>query len=443
MELLISRWRSGLPVLGVGVTVIIALFFLVAVSSSNRIFPNTDEWSYIYAAGSPSSIFSYLFQQHNDHRIPLQKLLHLGILYLGGFDFRNLVVVNMLLAGVTSLALMFAARNYRGGWAIGDLAIPFLCMNFGFGMSLVGFELQFLSSVMFVSLFLLAISLSDGGVNKRQINLAAFWLILLSWTGLNGVVVGACLAFSILTYFFLHRSNRKPDVSNIVTMSIAMVMNIAQFVFWKPSEASQGMAPIRQIVDYFYGLCTSAYPVYSHGHSTYIAVFIALLLLMGGYLGIKQVFKKGDTLATFSLLASTMATFLLLLSVAYGRAQVSAWAPGTDMHYGVLTVIIPAALWMIISKFGGKVTSGVIGGCFVVLSVTAFMFSAEWRLYYVAQSGPLFRSAQMAIASEKDPKEVTDTHMSAFYYSDSPAIRKSVSDGIVTLRQFGGWEYKP
>lgn len=443
MELLMSKWRSSVPTIGVGLALLIAVFFLIAVSSSNRIFPNTDEWSYIYAFGSPSSLFSYLFQQHNDHRIPLQKLLHLSILHFGGFDFRSLVVVNMLLAGVTSIALMFAAKSYRGNWELGDLAIPFLCMNFGFGMSLVGFELQFLSSVLFVSLFLLAISLSEGGTNAKQVNLAAFWLMLLSWTGLNGVVVGAVLAFSMLAYFVLGRSDRKLESSSRIALLIALTMNVAQFAFWKPSSASQGMAPTQQIIDYFYGLFTSTYPVYSHGHSIYIAVFLLVLLLIGVPLGLKQLIKKGDALTTFILLAAAASTFLLMASVAYGRAQVSAWAPGTDMHYGILTVIIPAALWMVVSKLGGKIVSSVSGFAFLVISVSAFMFSAEWRMSYVDQSGPQFRVAQLAIASSQDAKEVTDTHMAAFYYSDSPKIRQSVADGILTLRQLGGWEYKP
>ncbi|MNJ43558.1 hypothetical protein D3C77_385690 [compost metagenome] len=267
--------------------------------------------------------------------------------------------------------------------------------------------------------------------------------MLLSWTGLNGVVVGAALAFAMLAYFALGRSDRRLETSSRNALLIALVMNGAQFAFWKPSGASQGMAPIHQIIDYFYGLYTSAYPVFSHVYSTYIAVFILTLLLIGVPLGLKQLIKKGDTLATFILLAAVASTFLLMASVAYGRAQVSAWAPGTDMHYGILTVIIPAALWMVVSKLGGKIVSGVAGIAFLVLSVSAFMFSAEWRMSYVNQSGPQFRSAQLAIISSQDAKDVTDTHMAAFYYSDTPKIRQSVAEGILTLRQIGGWEYKP
>jgi len=69
MELLISRWRSSMPVIGVGIVILIAMFFMLAVSSSDRIFPNTDEWNYIQAFGTPTTLLSYLFEQHNDHRI--------------------------------------------------------------------------------------------------------------------------------------------------------------------------------------------------------------------------------------------------------------------------------------------------------------------------------------------------------------------------------------
>ena len=60
-------------------------------------FSNTDEWNYIQAFGTPTTLLSYLFEQHNDHRIPIQKLLQLSALYVGGFDFRMLVSINMSL----------------------------------------------------------------------------------------------------------------------------------------------------------------------------------------------------------------------------------------------------------------------------------------------------------------------------------------------------------
>lgn len=443
MELLISKWRSSMPVIGVGIVILVAMFFMLAVSSSNRIFPNTDEWNYIQAFGTPTTLLSYLFEQHNDHRIPLQKLLQLSALYVGGFDFRMLVIINMLLAGVTSIVLMFAAKNYRGHWSLGDLAIPFLCMNFGSGMSLVGFELQFLSSVLFLSLFLLAISLSDGGGNSKQINLAAFWLMLMSWTGLNGVVVGAILSFAMLAFFVLGRSDKRLEVFCKIALLIALVMNVVQFAFWHPSSASQGMAPIPQIIGYFHGLLISTYPVFSWTHSRYISIFLLMLFLIGVALGIKQLLKKGDTLTTYILLSSVASTFLLMASIAFGRAQISAWAIGIDMHYGILTVIIPAALWMVVSKLGGKIVSAVAGIAFLVLSVTAFMFSAQWRMEYVAHSGPQFRQVQQAIASNQDASAVTAAHMTALHYTDSPETRGFVAEGILTLRRIGGWEYRP
>jgi hypothetical protein len=76
-------------------------------------FPIVDDWAYIDPLNitSTKDFISWLFAQHVDHRIPLQKLIHFSLAKATGFDFRILVFFNLTLALLTSLLLTGAASS--------------------------------------------------------------------------------------------------------------------------------------------------------------------------------------------------------------------------------------------------------------------------------------------------------------------------------------------
>lgn len=59
-------------------------------------YPFSDDWSYLEAlSGGGALSLKWLFGLHNDHRIPIQKLLHYLLLKLTGGDFRALMLLKL------------------------------------------------------------------------------------------------------------------------------------------------------------------------------------------------------------------------------------------------------------------------------------------------------------------------------------------------------------
>lgn len=438
---MILIYTKKLFFIGILIIFFILSYYNIAILSSNRIFPQTDEWSYIEIIGNQESIIKYLFAQHVDHRIPIQKLLHLVLLRLSGFDFRVLIAVNMLFAAATAVVLMMIAQRYRGRTSIGDLAIPFFCMNFGAGMSLMGFHFQFLSFIFFITLAILFIIRYSSNKNNRELNYSFGCLFAASWCGLNGVIVTIILSLAFSYYFWRYQKESLSLINKVLLLS-AFLMGLFQIILWKPSHTLTGHTQLNEVFRYFWGLFTSSMPIYARTGNLWKTMVLLVVLIIGVYNGLGLLRKERNSLANFVLLSALAATLILMVIVSFGRAPHGGWVPWGDQHYGYLTIFIPIISWILCSKNLSHINEIIAGALFVLLSVSAFSVSAKWRIPYASESGPRFRDAQQAILSKIDPIEVVNKYLKYFYSSDSPQIRDDLVIQITKLRRIGGWEYK-
>jgi len=82
-------------------------------------------------AGAQPVDAEWLWQAHNDHRIPIPKLVLLALYHLSGWDFRVGMYANaMLLAGLAGAGICVAA-NRRGRWSYADIFLPVMLLNWG------------------------------------------------------------------------------------------------------------------------------------------------------------------------------------------------------------------------------------------------------------------------------------------------------------------------
>src|SRR5262249_20857467 len=142
--------------------------------------------------------FRWLIAPNTDHRIPFMKAMQYTALRLSGFDFRALLALNVAIAAGASMAFVCVARRFRGRSHIGDLIIPMLLLNFGFGFSQWGFSGQFLLAVAASLIFLF---LLGEAVNRDSplLNILAFVsLMICAFTGLNGVILASVISICLL-----------------------------------------------------------------------------------------------------------------------------------------------------------------------------------------------------------------------------------------------------
>src|SRR5262245_27975661 len=78
-----AAWGPAVFAWGVWAAMTVAVFAFVA-SFGNRHLPVLDEWPHIGESLTPG----WLWAQYHEHRLPLAKLLWLGILKLTDYNFR-------------------------------------------------------------------------------------------------------------------------------------------------------------------------------------------------------------------------------------------------------------------------------------------------------------------------------------------------------------------
>ena len=96
---------------------------------------------------------SWLWSLHNEHRIPLSRLVILAADRLSGNDFRAAMICTVLSLAVGSAALIVAAGNIRKGTSYADAMFPLILLNWGHEDNLLwNFQVVFGMSTMFVCL---------------------------------------------------------------------------------------------------------------------------------------------------------------------------------------------------------------------------------------------------------------------------------------------------
>lgn len=172
----------------------VAALWLVAHYGRN--VPQWDDWEMApVLAGAQPVTPSWLWSQHNEHRIPLPRLLLLSLVRVSGNDFRAGMVFNVLALAALAAALMVAARRVRGSPSWADAFFPLILLHWGHAENLLwGWQVGFVSSTA-VALALLAILAVRGNRLTRGTLLGVgACLLLLPLCGANGLVLVPPLA---------------------------------------------------------------------------------------------------------------------------------------------------------------------------------------------------------------------------------------------------------
>ncbi len=84
----------------------------------------------------------WAFDYHNDHRYPLAKLLWLGVVQAGGYDFRLPMFGTVAVLTSSAVLLVWAVWRRRGQASFADALLPVLMLHWGHGCNLLfGYQL--------------------------------------------------------------------------------------------------------------------------------------------------------------------------------------------------------------------------------------------------------------------------------------------------------------
>jgi len=162
-----------------------AIGFAFAFSSP---LPYGDEYALadVLTGHSPLS-WEYLWSQHNEHRLPVSRLILHALLPAVHYDFRVAAAAVPLVVGLGTLGLAWTLARRRGGWLWTDSMPSLLLLSFGHAECfMMGFLLQY---ALTVALTLGVLAACAG----RSAAAAALLLLVLPGTGVNGVLMSAAL----------------------------------------------------------------------------------------------------------------------------------------------------------------------------------------------------------------------------------------------------------
>jgi hypothetical protein len=167
------------------------------VAAFARDVPWWDDWDLVpVLSGQEPPSAAWLWEPHNEHRIPVPKLIHLALASPAGADFRAVPYLNALALSASAFALILAARRLRGRTEPSDALFPLALLHWGqYDNLLWSFQVQFVCSTV---LFLFAVALLTASAHPPgpgRTVLAGLCALALPFCGANGAAPAAALAF--------------------------------------------------------------------------------------------------------------------------------------------------------------------------------------------------------------------------------------------------------
>jgi hypothetical protein len=117
----------------VGIWLLLLVGALTFVGRYGSWTPYMDQWGEIVPlfTGERTVTLAWLWAQHNEHRLPLAKLVEATLVRAAGGDFRAGMLFNVALLGTLGLALPLALGRLRGRVVVGDAFFPLLFLGWG------------------------------------------------------------------------------------------------------------------------------------------------------------------------------------------------------------------------------------------------------------------------------------------------------------------------
>lgn len=193
---------------GTWAVLVVAALGYVAVYGHN--VPYIDDWAIIpYLTGDTPVTLDYLWEQHNEHRIPVPKAVLLTLYRLSGGDFRAGMYFNVLVLAALAFAFLHLARRLHGRTAYTDALLPLVLLHWGhYETILWDFEIQLVLSTALVCVLLMLVLRGEAALTPRRGVLFGVCLLLLPLCGAQGLPYVLLLASWLAWVAWRHRLGR-------------------------------------------------------------------------------------------------------------------------------------------------------------------------------------------------------------------------------------------
>lgn len=321
-------------------------------------FPTGDELA-LFELVPPMGAFTLgrLLQPHNEHFMPLPRLLQFAAYSVGGLRGARFLEVAIL--GVASFALISAARRIRGrtGWT--DVIFPLLLLHTGNGANLLnGFQLAMTIPTALVVLVLATLAVAPGPPSQSSALRIGLALVALPLSGGAGVSQAPpLLAWAVWSAMRAEQPAKRILLAGsaisvvilaagvlIVSASGRAIREVSSHLFWPHGAALLALA-----------LGPAAVPTWPASGGFVLAVAGITTGLLAAKVGTEPL----ERTRRLGLLAMLAATFALVAVVSLGRAQ-SGWQNGFAPRYVSLTAPLLACAHLAWTAYGGRISGRLV-----------------------------------------------------------------------------------
>jgi hypothetical protein len=157
--------------------------------------PYMDDWEWVPAVTGEQPVdLPWLWAQVNDHRLPLGKLLLVGLYTVSGGDFRAGMYANVLCLAVLAFVTLRVTRSLRGWTSYWDVIIPLALLNIDKEIIFLGLGVNTVPAMVLAGFMLLVIVQQGTRPALGTFLLAGSCLVLLALIGTIGLALVPALA---------------------------------------------------------------------------------------------------------------------------------------------------------------------------------------------------------------------------------------------------------
>lgn len=251
--------------------------------------PWNDDFATIqYLTGDQPLTVSWLWSQHNEHRIPLPRLILVALATISGCDFRAGMYFNVLCLGGLAFAMALTAKEVRGRTAYTDAIFPLGLLHWGhYENMLWAFQVGFIAPLVLSGILLLIIVRKRPPLSARTALLFGSSLVLLPFCGASGIVFvvpGTCwfVYCGVATWTEGLSMNRRTGILVLGLSMLALLLVGLYFVGYNRTPHGRATPDLWTMLRVSLEFLTTSYGPLARGAWPYVALVIGILVVVSG-----------------------------------------------------------------------------------------------------------------------------------------------------------------
>lgn len=396
--------------------------------------PLWDDFIFLpFLTGEESLTVGWLWEPHNEHRIPLPKLTLLALLHLSAGDFRAGMYASVVLMGGLAAVFIRTARGLRGWTSYTDALFPLSLLHGGhYENFLWGFEVQFTASTALAGILLVLIVRNSRGLGLGTATLAGICLLMLPLCGANG------LAYTLPAGLWLgawglsewHATCGKRQRTGLVLLALAVMTLLWLPLYFQGFEKPTATPPnpglwhsLRTGIQFCcmgFGYAALKYWRWL-GWPAVAVVLLSLAVLVAAWRRAPERLRASGLLVILAGIAGTA------VGVAWGRSGFG-YGAGLQMRYVTLVALAPCCLYYIWDVCGPTALAPWARAGFLGLAAAIMLFNVQGPLKRAKDRGETLQ------ALERDGRAGVPVYLLARRYT--PLVQHSPDVVALGLRTF-------